>query len=53
MVGQKQLQNVEYFNYLVSMITNNARWIREVKSWISMAKAAFRMEKSFSAANYT
>jgi hypothetical protein len=25
MVDQKQLENVEYFNYLGSMITNNAR----------------------------
>ena len=29
------------------MITNDARWIREVKSWIAMAKAAFRKEKIF------
>jgi hypothetical protein len=50
MVGR---QNVEYFNYLVSMITYDARWIREVKSWVAMAEAAFRKEKSFSAANYT
>jgi hypothetical protein len=51
MVGQKQRQNVEYSNYLGCMITNDARWIRAAKSWNAMAKAAFRKEKIFSAAN--
>jgi hypothetical protein len=51
MVGQKQSKNVEYFNYLGSVITKGARWIREVKSWITMVKAALRKEKIFSAAN--
>ena len=50
MVVQKQKQNVEHFNYFGSMITNDARWTREVKSSIAMAKAAFKKE-IFSAVN--
>jgi hypothetical protein len=41
MIDQKQLENVEYFNYLGSMLTNDARCTREIKSRIAMAKAAF------------
>jgi hypothetical protein len=43
---QKQLENVEYFNYLGSMITNHARCTREIKSRIAMAKAAFNKKKN-------
>ena len=39
-IDQKQ-QNVEYFKYLGSMITNDAKSTREIKSGIDMAKAAF------------
>jgi hypothetical protein len=45
MIDQKQLENVEYFNYLGSMITNDARSTREIKSRIAMAKAAFSKKK--------
>jgi hypothetical protein len=45
MIDQKQLDNVEYFNYLVSMITNDARCTCEIKSRIAMAKAAFKKKK--------
>jgi hypothetical protein len=38
--------NVEYFNYLGSMITSDARCTREIKSRISMAKAAFNKKKN-------
>jgi hypothetical protein len=41
MIDQKQSENVEYFNYLGSMITNDARCTREIKSRIAMAKATF------------
>jgi hypothetical protein len=41
MMQQKQRENVEYFQYLGSMITNNASCTREIKSSIVMAKAAF------------
>jgi hypothetical protein len=46
MVEQKQLDNVEYFNYLASMITNDARCTREIKSRIAMAKAALNRKKT-------
>jgi hypothetical protein len=41
MIAQKQLENVKYFNYLGSMITNDAKCTREIKSRIAMVKAAF------------
>ena len=44
MTDQKQLDNVKYFNYLGSMITNDARCTHEIKSRIVMAKAAFTKE---------
>jgi hypothetical protein len=37
MIDQKQLENVEYFSYFGSMITNDARCTREIKSWIAVA----------------
>jgi hypothetical protein len=46
MIDQKQLENVEYFNYLGSMITNDARCTRVIKSRIAMAKAAFNKKKN-------
>jgi putative lipoic acid-binding regulatory protein len=46
MIDRKQLENVEYFNYLGSMITNDARCTREMKSRIAMAKAAFNKKKN-------
>jgi hypothetical protein len=42
MIDQKQLEYVEYFNYLYSMITSDARCTREIKSRNAMAKAAFK-----------
>jgi hypothetical protein len=45
-IDQKQLENVEYFNYLGSMITNDARCTREIKFRIAMAKAAFNRKKT-------
>jgi hypothetical protein len=47
MIDQKQLENVEYFNYLDSMITNDTRCTREIKSRIAMAKAAFNKKTLF------
>jgi hypothetical protein len=47
MIDQKQLENVEYFTYLGSMITNDARSTREIKSRIAMAKAAFNKKTLF------
>ena len=36
---------VEYFNCLDSMVTNDARWTREIKSRIAMAKAEFSRKR--------
>jgi hypothetical protein len=47
MIDQKQFENLEYFNYLDSIITNDARCTREMKSRIAMAKAAFNKKKNF------
>ena len=45
MTDLKQLQNVEHFNYLGSMVTNDARCTWEIKYRISMANAAFKKKK--------
>ena len=37
---------MEYFNYLGSMITNDARCTREFKSSTAIAKAAFSKKKA-------
>jgi hypothetical protein len=37
----KPVENVEIFNYLGSMIADDARCTREIKARIAMAKAAF------------
>jgi hypothetical protein len=47
MMDQKQVDNVEYFNCLGSMITNDARCAGEIESMIAMAKAAFNRKKTF------
>jgi hypothetical protein len=46
MTDRKQLENVEYFNYLGGMITNDARCTREIKSRIIMAKATFKKKRT-------
>ena len=46
MIHKKQLENVEYFNCLGSMITNDARCTREIKSTIVNAKAALNNKKT-------
>jgi len=45
MIDQKKLENVECFKYLGSMLTNDGRCTREIKSRIAMAKAAFNKKK--------
>jgi hypothetical protein len=47
MIDQKKLENVEYFNCLCSMITNDAKCTTETKSWITMTKAAFNKKNLF------
>jgi hypothetical protein len=46
-IDRKQQENVEYFNYFGSMITNGARCTREIKSRIAKTKAAFNKKKTF------
>jgi len=43
MIDQKQLENVEYFNCLGSMITNDTRCTgkRDIKCRVVMKKASF------------
>ena len=45
MIDQKQLENVECFKYLGSLLTNDGRCTREIKSRIAMAEAAFNNKK--------
>jgi hypothetical protein len=45
-IDQKQLENVESFEYLGSMLTNNARCTCEIKSRIAIEKAAFNKKKA-------
>jgi hypothetical protein len=45
-IDQKQLENVEYFSSVGSMITNDARCTSAIKSRISMAKEAFSKKKN-------
>ena len=47
MIDQKQPKNVEYYNCLGSMMTNDARCTREIKTRIVMANAAFNKKKTF------
>jgi len=43
---QKQLENMEYFKYLSSIITNHARCTCEIKSSNAMSKAAFNKKNA-------
>jgi hypothetical protein len=47
MIDQKQLENVEYLNYLGSTTTNDAICSCEIKSRIAIAKAAFNKKTLF------
>jgi hypothetical protein len=47
MTDQKQLENVDCFRYLGSMIKNDAKCTPEIKSCIFMAKSAFNRKKTF------
>ena len=40
------MENVEYFKYLGSMLTNDGRCTCEIKSRIAMAEAAFSKKKT-------
>jgi hypothetical protein len=53
MIDQNQSDNVEYFNYLGSTITNDARCTREIKSRISWQKQLSAKRRIFSPAYWT
>jgi hypothetical protein len=53
MIGHKQLENVESFKYLGSILTNNGRSTCEIKCRIAMAKAAFNKKRSLLLAHLT
>jgi len=46
-IDHKQLENVESFKYLGSILTNDGRCTREIKCRIVMAKATFNKKKTF------
>jgi hypothetical protein len=46
MIDQKQLENVESFKYLGSILTNDGRCTCEIKCRIAMAKAAFKKKRT-------
>jgi len=46
MIVQKQLENVEYFKYLGSMLTNDGRCTCEIKCRVAMVKAAFNKKRA-------
>ena len=51
MIVQKQLENVECFKYLGSILTNDGRCTCEIKSRVAMAKAAFKKKKTVFTSN--
>jgi hypothetical protein len=48
MIDGKQLENLEYFNYLDSPVISDAKYTREVKSMTAMSKEAFKQKKKTS-----
>jgi len=46
MIIQKQLENMESFKYLVSILTNDGRCTCEIKCRIAMAKAAVNKKRA-------
>jgi hypothetical protein len=53
MIDQKQLENMDYLKSLGSMITNDARCTREIKSRITMAKQHSPRRNLFYKSNWT
>ena len=46
MIDQKQLENVESFKYLGSILTNDGRCTCEIKCRTAMAKAVFNKNRA-------
>jgi hypothetical protein len=53
MVDQKQLENVEYINYLGSMVINGAKCTCEIKSRMPQQKQHSTRRRLFTQANWT
>ena len=53
MTDQKQLENVESFKYLCSILTSDGRCTCEIKCRIAMDKAAFNKKKNLFTAHWT
>jgi hypothetical protein len=53
MINQKQLENVESFKYLGSILTNDGRCTCEIKTRTAMAKAALTRRGLFLLAKWT
>jgi hypothetical protein len=53
MIAQRQLEDVESFKYLGSILTNDGRCTCEIKCRIVMAKAAFNKKRVFFLAHWT
>jgi hypothetical protein len=46
LIDQKQLENVQSFKYLCSILTNDGRFTCEIKCRIAIAKAAFNKKRA-------
>jgi hypothetical protein len=53
MIDQNQLENGEYFNYLGSIITNDARCTREINPELLWQKQHLTRRRIFSPSNWT
>jgi len=53
MIDQKQLENVESFEYLGSMLTNDGRCTCEIRCRVAMTKAAFNKKRALLLAHWT
>ena len=53
MIDQKQLENVESFKYLGSILTNDGRFTCEIKYRIVMAKAALNKKRTIFTSTWT
>jgi len=53
MIDQKQLENVKSFKYLGSMLTNDGRCTRKIKSRIAIARAAFNTKRALFLTHWT
>jgi hypothetical protein len=52
-IDQKQLENVEFFKYLSSILTNDGRCTCEIKCRIAMVKTAFNKKRTLFLAYWT